>query len=297
VLKLLEKILTKEQGFEVVATATNGLEAAEKLKLHKVDVMTLDIHMPEQNGIEYLQRNYGSDHPPVVMVTSVSREDAALGLKALELGAKDYVEKPSLSNLDQRGEEIRTKLRCAWQLAKGVDRGVSKLERSFEKAVTIQNPDKKFRGIVASLGDRDRLVKLLTEFRGPQPPTVLFFDGADSLLSSVCGQFRTGIWSPQLLSSAFEPLKAGQLYIADFSRLFAEMKKQHGSRKTSLLVLSDPGSRNADEILSWNRAHLVLEDLGGSLSPSQTKLKQRAKDFVPLTSFAYLSDDFLSKDT
>ncbi|MEO5969685.1 MAG: CheR family methyltransferase [Bdellovibrionia bacterium] len=113
---LMKLILRKDLGFEIVATANNGNEARQKLKLHKPDVITLDIHMPEEDGIEYLRRTFGPDHPPVVMVSSVSREDAILTLQAIELGASDYVEKPALDNLSERGEEIRMKLKCVMDL-------------------------------------------------------------------------------------------------------------------------------------------------------------------------------------
>ena len=113
VLKLLNKVLHKESGFEIVATAGNGIEAREALRKHKIDVVTLDIHMPVQTGLEYLQANFNSSHPPVVMISSVARDNADLAMKALELGASDYIEKPALSNVEERGNEIAAKLRSA----------------------------------------------------------------------------------------------------------------------------------------------------------------------------------------
>ena len=51
--------------------------------------MTLDIHMPQKDGLTYLQDNYNKDHPPVIIVSSVSRDDADLATVALALGASD----------------------------------------------------------------------------------------------------------------------------------------------------------------------------------------------------------------
>jgi chemotaxis protein methyltransferase CheR len=118
VLTLLKKILSPAQGFEVVCTAINGIDAAEKLKNHKIDIVTLDIDMPVQGGVEYLRQNFGPGHPPVVMLSSFARDGHPSALRSFGVGAIDYVEKPTLENLNQRGEEIRTKLRAAVFFAK-----------------------------------------------------------------------------------------------------------------------------------------------------------------------------------
>jgi chemotaxis protein methyltransferase CheR len=113
ILGLLKKILTSQFGFEVVGTASNGAEAKHQVELLKPDAVTLDIHMPVQSGIEYLEHNYRPNHPPVLMLSSVVREDQDLADKALRLGAADYAEKPALVNLFETGEEIRAKLSSA----------------------------------------------------------------------------------------------------------------------------------------------------------------------------------------
>jgi len=112
ILKILGAILNKENGFEIVATASNGIEAAQKIKGGlKFDLMTLDIHMPELDGIGYLEKYYNASHPPVLMLTSASRENMDLAYKALGLGAKDYIEKPALNNIDIKANEIRMKIK------------------------------------------------------------------------------------------------------------------------------------------------------------------------------------------
>lgn len=112
ILKILEAILTTDNGFEIVATATNGAEAAKKIKDGLMfDIMTLDIHMPELDGIDYLEKHYTTAHPPIVVLASAARDSRDLALKALSLGAKDYIEKPGFNNLALRANEIRTKLK------------------------------------------------------------------------------------------------------------------------------------------------------------------------------------------
>lgn len=110
ILALLKKVLVPENGFRVKATAKNGREALEILKTQKFDAITLDLHMPELDGVGFL-KEHDAKKIPVVIVSSINREDPTIAHQALSLGASDYVEKPSLDNLAQAGNEIRAKLR------------------------------------------------------------------------------------------------------------------------------------------------------------------------------------------
>ncbi|MCJ8275395.1 MAG: response regulator [Bdellovibrionales bacterium] len=110
IVKLLTKIFKEDPGFDLVGTAQNGLEAEAFLRTHKVDVMTLDIHMPEMNGVEYLKKNFSPTHPKVIVVSSASREDLQFSKKMMTYGASDFVEKPTLSNFKNVANEIKSKL-------------------------------------------------------------------------------------------------------------------------------------------------------------------------------------------
>lgn len=118
ILGLLKNILTKEHGFEVVATAADGREALALMEKTKFDLITLDIHMPEMDGLAFLEVTQNKPRPPVLIISSVDRDDPALGQKVLALGAADYVEKPSLQNMSQAAEEIRSKLKLVFSNAK-----------------------------------------------------------------------------------------------------------------------------------------------------------------------------------
>lgn len=114
---LLGQILTKEFGFEVKGKAMNGREAINILKTEKFDAITLDLHMPELDGIGFLTEFKNRDIP-IIVVSSVNRDDLSMAHKALALGAMDYVEKPSLQNKAQAGNEIRSKLKMTIQSKK-----------------------------------------------------------------------------------------------------------------------------------------------------------------------------------
>lgn len=108
---LLGRVLVKEKGFEITGHATNGREALALLARQKFDAITLDLHMPEMDGLEFL-RTHSDRSAPILIISSVDRDEKSLGQRALSLGAFDYVEKPSFDNLNQAGEEIRSKLKA-----------------------------------------------------------------------------------------------------------------------------------------------------------------------------------------
>jgi two-component system chemotaxis response regulator CheB len=92
--KLFGRIFAAEPDF-VVRFARNGKEALEELRLIPPDVITLDIHMPDMDGLECLDRIMIEQPCPVVMVSSVTPEGADMTLEALRRGAVDFVPKPS----------------------------------------------------------------------------------------------------------------------------------------------------------------------------------------------------------
>lgn len=108
--KILQKILVKETGYEVVHCANNGQEAFEYLQKNTVDAMILDLHMPVMDGITYLEKHFKTGHPDVLIMSSINRENMDIAQKALRLGASDYVEKPNVKELDKCIEELVGKL-------------------------------------------------------------------------------------------------------------------------------------------------------------------------------------------
>ncbi|MCS6837277.1 MAG: chemotaxis-specific protein-glutamate methyltransferase CheB [Bdellovibrionaceae bacterium] len=114
---MMKKVLTRSEGFEVVQCVTNGKQAIEYINQHpEVEMITLDLHMPEMDGIGFL-KHYTDRTRPILIVSSVNRDDpTAPGVMALRLGAFDYVEKPTIENLERIGNEIRSKLKTGKML-------------------------------------------------------------------------------------------------------------------------------------------------------------------------------------
>jgi two-component system chemotaxis response regulator CheB len=98
--KVLRESLSKHPGIEVVGTARDGLEALEKIAELKPDVITLDLIMPNLDGLGVLHALPPTGGPRVVIV-SISDSDSALGVEALQAGAVELVHKPTALATDR----------------------------------------------------------------------------------------------------------------------------------------------------------------------------------------------------
>ncbi len=93
--ELLTGIISSDPRLTVVGTAPDPIIARDKIKALSPDVLTLDVEMPRMNGIEFLEKIMRLRPMPVVMISTLTREGADTTLRALELGAFDYVAKPT----------------------------------------------------------------------------------------------------------------------------------------------------------------------------------------------------------
>lgn len=99
-----------------IATARNGREALEKVESFDPDVVTLDINMPEMDGLTCLAYLMETAPRPVIMVSSLTEKGALASFEALELGALDFIAKPGGTvslNLREKYHEIRSKVKSA----------------------------------------------------------------------------------------------------------------------------------------------------------------------------------------
>jgi chemotaxis protein methyltransferase CheR len=292
---LLKQVLKRDIGFEIVGTAVNGLDAAQKLaSLGDVDVITLDIHMPEQNGIEYLERNYSAKHPPVVILSSVSRDQSDLAWKALQLGASDFVEKPALNQLQERGEEIRAKLKSAVWMHRSKQKAVDSLDREFKGRLEIRNPETKARVVLSGYAHLEKTVALLRELSGPQPPVYLVFEGVEANLPSVAEELsrRSGI-KVQVRELVATKALPGEILVVDFKKQVPELSKLHGRDRVSISVMGEIGPGSAEQIRAWRPGQLLLEDLGSGRGAEC--LQSAATGVFPATSFVHMGSEYLAR--
>lgn len=114
--RLLQEIVSRAPDLEVVGSAPDAAAAREMIKSLNPDVITLDVEMPGMNGLEFLERLMKLRPMPVVMISSLTAEGSETTLRALELGAVDFVAKPRAENpalLQLYADEICDKIRAA----------------------------------------------------------------------------------------------------------------------------------------------------------------------------------------
>jgi two-component system, chemotaxis family, protein-glutamate methylesterase/glutaminase len=114
--KLIPQALADDPNIEIVGTAMDGLIGLRKIEELHPHVVTLDLEMPRMDGIEMLRKITGKHRVPVIVVSAHTEEGASLTLKALSLGAFDFVTKPqdaALGRLRQIASELALKIKVA----------------------------------------------------------------------------------------------------------------------------------------------------------------------------------------
>lgn len=113
---LMTEIINSQPDMEVCATAPDPLVARELIKQHNPDVLTLDVEMPRMDGLDFLEKLMRLRPMPVVMVSSLTERGSEITLRALELGAVDFVTKPRVGIRDgmlDYSEKLADKVRAA----------------------------------------------------------------------------------------------------------------------------------------------------------------------------------------
>lgn len=113
---LLAEIINRQPDMACIGTANDPLAAREMIRELNPDVITLDVEMPKMDGLEFLSRLMKLRPMPVLMVSTLTERGAEITMRALEMGAVDFVAKPRIgvsSGLRELGDEIVDKLRIA----------------------------------------------------------------------------------------------------------------------------------------------------------------------------------------
>ncbi len=217
--EVLARMLTRDGDIEVVGTATDPIDAREKIKALNPDVLTLDIEMPNMNGLQFLERLMRLRPTPVVMVSTLTKKGASETLLALELGAVDIVAKPSAEfsgGLDAFGAGLRDKIRAA---SKSDVRGRSASRAEAPKAgkialKTAAAPEGAVIAIGASTGGVEAIRAVLIELPADCPPVVI----AQHMPAGFTGRFAARLDELCALKVVEAedrmPLLAGHAYVA-----------------------------------------------------------------------------------
>lgn len=182
---LLAEIINRQKDMECVGTANDPLIAREMIRELNPDVITLDIEMPRMDGIDFLGRLMRLRPTPVLMISTLTERGAEVTMKALELGAVDFVAKPRIGVADGLSElstQIVEKVRIA--AAAHIKRAVAVPPSGTTAAgtpVTARGPvtaigrvsTEKLICIGASTGGTEAIKEILTRLPADSPGIVI----------------------------------------------------------------------------------------------------------------------------
>jgi two-component system chemotaxis response regulator CheB len=233
--KVLESIFNADEQLTVIGHAKDGREAIALAESLKPDVITMDLNMPHLDGLQATAQIMTTNPRPIVVVSSESKEGAASTLKALELGAIDFVTKPSSGiDLDMQSVKddllrkvriaakvrvVRTASRLAAQLQAPMNGGAAPMPQppvARPAASTVLPPDMRFPVVVlaASTGGPATVMRLAPGFTKDFPAAVILVQHMPAAFTTQyalqLAEF-TGIRVKE--AEANEPLQPGTFYI------------------------------------------------------------------------------------
>jgi two-component system chemotaxis response regulator CheB len=225
--KVLLSILDSDGAFEVVGEARDGREAVEKSAKLKPQVITMDINMPHMDGLQATEVIMSTEPRPILIVSSESKEGADPTLRALELGAVDFVAKPT-AGIDLDMSDVRDELVRKLRIASKV-RVIRNLSRPTPAARPVQIEELPLppvtvhaaRGIqlqvavlAASTGGPATLMKLMPEFSAGFPGVLLVVQHMPGTFTPQFAE-QLGAVSQLRVKQAEngEALRAGQVYV------------------------------------------------------------------------------------
>jgi len=138
---IIKDMLSRDRSIEIVGTASDGIEALEKIRALKPDIVSLDIEMPGMNGLDLLRElQKVKKRPRILMLSSLTSKDAALTREAIVLGADDFMVKPqNLPTIREISMELISKIKhiAALPLVSGTDKTRISPARPADRVVLI----------------------------------------------------------------------------------------------------------------------------------------------------------------
>ena len=232
--KVLEEIINSDPQLEVAGQARDGRDAVALAESLRPDVITMDLNMPHVDGLQATELIM-SQHPrPIVIVSSESREGAASTLRALELGAIDFVPKPSSGiDLDMKNvrEDLTRKLKLAAKVR--VVRTAARSKASAHTASTAKSPGMTGATFAAQNGGKFPMVAIAASTGGPAAVT--------RVVGSFPKEFPAAVFLVLHMPAAFT--KQFTLQLAEISPLPVKEAEHNEAAQPGTIYLC-PGSHH-----------------------------------------------------
>lgn len=295
--KMISNILESHFQIHVVGTARNGIDALKKIDDLQPDVITLDIEMPEMDGLTALAKIMKDKPRPVIMLSSLTQEGADKTFESMELGAVDFIAKPSGSislNIKEKETEIISKVLHATKAK--VDLFKSSTDRSkYVKsahgriASGLKKGDRYIIGIGTSTGGPRALQQVVTRLPENIPAPIVIVQHMpagfteslakrlDQLSHVSVREVKDGEW-----------LKNGTAYIAPGGYQFRVIETTNGLRAKVSKEENRNGHQPSVDVLFESLAELprhqllavIMTGMGADGANGLIELKQKKKNTI-----------------
>jgi two-component system chemotaxis response regulator CheB len=265
---LLTEMINSAPDIEVVGAAPDAQAAREMIKALNPDVLTLDVQMPKMDGLEFLERLMRLRPMPVVMVSAYTEAGSDTTLKALELGAIDFIGKPradAVKSMEDYAEELAEKIRAARgaRLRKNMipRSGVAPTQAAAApaggSAASRLNAGSKVIFVGASTGGTEAIKEFLMGIPADCPPILMVQHMPEAFTGSFAKRLDT-LCAPRVIESkGGEKLEAGTVYLAP-GHSHLQVRRTAAGLMTELLT-TPPVNRHrpAVDVLFDSAASLV----------------------------------------
>jgi len=269
---LLTEIINGAPDLEVVGSAPDPIAAREMIKTLNPDVLTLDVEMPRMDGLDFLDRLMRLRPMPVIMISSFTAAGSEVTLKALELGAVDYLAKPraeNISMLQDYADDIRDKIRAA-----SGARLKSTARHSVPAAPAVTQPkgsfssrllNEKVIAIGASTGGTEAIKEVLVSLPEEMPPIVMVQHMPETFTPSFAHRLNSLSRLTVVEAKGGERLQPGTAYLAP-GHSHMRVRRAAGGLVIELSQ-EEPVNRHrpAADVLFWSVAEHVRQNALGMI--------------------------------
>ena len=263
--KIIGFALASNPAIEVVGEAPDPTEAFRLVDSLDPDVITLDIEMPKMNGIDFLRRVMKHRPRPVIMVSTLTVNGAAVTIEALALGAFDCVAKPSLKD-DRSFEDLVEKV-----IAAGAGRNRARPSRPSPEPQMpapatsgLSVARERIVAVGASTGGVEALIAMLSDFPADCPPTVITQHMPANFTRSFAERLDRMCRPTVQEAEDRRPLARGNIYIAPGGERHLEIVRRGDGMETRLREGETvSGHRPSVDVLMASVASAVGQDAVG----------------------------------
>ena len=291
--KLLRDVISGDPDMEVVGTASNGVEAIRAVAELEPDVVTMDINMPEMDGLTALEYIMHKHPLPVVMLSALAQKGASATMKALELGAVDFIAKPSHypSSVKAVREEVALKVKTAAQARPYIMRARTRKGARRKPAVTKPTrTGKKLVVIGASAGGPKALAEIMPLFPVDMPAAIIIVQHMPGVFTRSFAGRLDSICSLQVKEAeGDEKLQPGNVLVAPGGKDLVVTSDNEGGGKVELIDSQnrlgaspriDTTMITASEVYGRKSIGVIMTGMGSDGANGMEKIKKGEGDTV-----------------